>query len=85
MSETNLDREAYRLLGAIGGHIEQWILDDARSTLEGSSPTAGGVVTIQVDDIRNSLQAFLGHGVSDIKNLIGDKSGPKLHALLRAG
>ena len=85
MSKTNLDPEAYKFLVAIGGHFEQWILDHARAASEGAPPTSDGVVTIQIDDIRNSLEAFLNHGVSDVKKLISDKPGPKLQTLLRAG
>ena len=85
MSKTNLDPDAYELLIAIGGHIEKWILDHARATSEGASPGVNGVVTIRIDYIRNSLEAFLDHGVSDITKLISEKSGPKLQSLLRAG
>jgi len=85
MSKTNLHPDAYKLLIAIGGHIEKWILNDARTTSEGVSPGLSSPATIRVDDIRNSLEAFLDHGVSDIRKLVSETSGPKLQSLLRAG
>ena len=85
METTKLDAGANKLLISIGGHVEKWILNNARSNVESISPGENVTATITADNVRVSFQAFLNHGIGDIaKAILGDNEAMQL-ASRRAG
>ncbi len=85
MGTTRIESDANKLLIAIGANIEQWILNHARANVEGRSAGTGQAVTIEIDDIRDSFEAFITHGIGDVRRRIveGNRSTPS--ESLRAG
>ena len=74
MEDTILDRDAYRLLLVIGGKVEQWILEHARSNAEAQKPQGSPAVRIQPAHIRESLRAFLVEGIGELGSLVDDSA-----------
>jgi len=70
MDDVRIDAEANRLLLAVGGYIEQWILDHARASVGQRSQQPGERPTINVDDIRASFGALVNQGLAEIEQSV---------------
>jgi Flp pilus assembly protein TadG len=78
MQTASLEREASDLLITIGGSIEKWILERARSNVEQASSANAGSI-IRADDINKAFHAFLDERGGDIRRAF------EHHTPLKAG
>lgn len=75
MAKTQIDSEAKKLVIAIGVHVEQWIIDRARSLAERRAVHEGKTPVIESEHIRESLDLLFREGATDLKSSIEQYQG----------